>query len=306
MPRRSHSSLSHRIRARALRLVLALCAWLPLSVARRLGRLAASIAWVFRPASRRVTEQNIRLAFPDLSPHKQSRLAQASFRATGEVACEMGHAWLRDLHHVEGLIRDVSGQDSVTSALAAGRGVVVLAPHLGNWEVLGLYTASLGRLVSLYEPPNIEAFGQLLRSARERSGAQLVPTSPRGIAALVRSVRQGQIAGILPDQVPRALGAGHNVPFMNIPCFTGTLASKIIARSGALAVFGFAQRVEGGFSIRFLPADEAIYSADLERSLAALNRGVEACLRHCPEQYQWEYKRFRQRPPSGPDYYDAC
>jgi KDO2-lipid IV(A) lauroyltransferase len=38
-------------------------------------------------------------------------------------------------------------------------------------------------------------------------------------------------------------------------------------------------------------------------SLAALNRGVEACLRHCPEQYQWEYKRFRTRPRGEFDYY---
>jgi len=215
----------------------------------------------------------------------------------------MGHVWLRDMRHVEELVREVSGEDAVRATLASGRGVVVLGPHLGNWEVLGLHLASLGRLVSLYEPPHMRELDGLLRSARERSGAQLVPTSRRGLAALVRSVRDGQISGILPDQVPRSTTAGLNVPFMNIPCFTGTLASKVIQRSGALAFFGFAQRVKGGFHIRFLPAEADIYSADLERSLAALNRGVEACLRYCPEQYQWEYKRFRQRPAVYPDYY---
>lgn len=233
------------------------------------------------------------------------RLASASFSATAQTACEMGHVWLRDMQHVEALIREVSGADSVTDALASGRGVVVLAPHLGNWEVLGLHLASLGPVVSLYEAPQIDELDGLLRRSRERSGARLVPTTGRGIAALVRSVREGHIAGILPDQVPRALNAGLNVPFMSIPCFTGTLACKVIQRSDALAVFGFAQRVAGGFHIRYLPAEDAIHSNDMIRSLTALNRGIETCLRYCPEQYQWEYKRFRERPARYPGHYDA-
>lgn len=308
MPRRTPLSfptaLPRTARARALRVLLRICAWLPLTAARATGRAAACCAWFLAPASRRITERNIRLAFPELEPREQRRLARESFSSTAQTACEMGHVWLRDIQHVKGLIHDVSGEDAVRAALASGRGVVVLGPHLGNWEVLGLHVASLGSLVSLYEPPHMQELDGLLRSARERSGARLVPTTPRGLAALVRSVREGQISGILPDQVPRALNAGLNVSFMNIPCFTGTLASKVIQRSGALAVFGFAQRVKGGFRIRFLPAEDDIYSADLERSLAALNRGVEACLRCCPEQYQWEYKRFRQRPAAYPDHYE--
>lgn len=217
----------------------------------------------------------------------------------------MGHVWLRDLRHVESLIRDVSGADAVSGALAGRRGVVVLAPHLGNWEVLGLHLASLGPVVSLYEAPQIDELAGLLRRSRERSGARLVPTTGRGIAALVRSAREGGIAGILPDQVPRALNAGLNVPFMNIPCFTGTLACKVIQRSGALAVFGFAQRVPGGFHIRYLQAEGAIYSSDMAHSLAAMNRGVETCVRYCPEQYQWEYKRFRERPAQHPGPYNT-
>ena len=217
----------------------------------------------------------------------------------------MGHVWLRDLRHVGSLIRDVSGADAVSGALASRRGVVVLAPHLGNWEVLGLHLACLGPVVSLYEAPQIDELAGLLRRSRERSGARLMPTTGRGIAALVRSVRAGGIAGILPDQVPRALNAGLNVSFMNVPCFTGTLACKVIQRSGALAVFGFAQRLPGGFHIRYLQAEDAIYSSDMAHSLAAMNRGVETCVRYCPEQYQWEYKRFRERPVQHADPYNA-
>jgi len=190
----------------------------------------------------------------------------------------------------------VSGSELITDALEEGRGVVVLAPHLGNWEILGLHLGVLGQVVSLYEPVKLEMLSSLIVRARQRSGALLVPTTKRGLASLVKSVRAGHIAGILPDQVPTEGSSGENAEFMGNSCFTGTLSSNIIRRTGALAVFGFAQRISGGFQIRYLPVSDKIYSEDISESLAALNAGVEKCISYCPEQYQWEYKRFRTHP----------
>ncbi len=280
------------------------CALLPLGMARGLGRGVARLYWPIGGRSRRVTERNIQLAFPDLDPVSQARLARDSLVATAELATEMGHIWLRPWEYVSSLLLDVQGAELITDAQSQGRGVIVLGPHLGNWEMVGLHLATLGNTVSLYEPPKIAALGSMIEQARQRSGARLVPTDSRGIATLLRSVKRGQISGILPDQVPPELNAGENSPFMGIPCFTGTLASSMIRRTGALAVFALAQRVDGGFVLRYLPAEEEIYDEDNAVSLAALNRGVEACLRFCPEQYQWEYKRFRRRPKDGPGVYD--
>ncbi|CAN0599565.1 unnamed protein product, partial [Ectocarpus sp. 12 AP-2014] len=139
--------------------------------------------------------------------------------------------------------------------------------------------------------------------ARERSGTKLVPTDARGLATLVRTLKRGGVTGILPDQVPPVEESGENSVFMGVPCFTMSFASKLLQRTGAAAFFGFAERVPGGFRMQFLPAGEDLYSDDLQKSLLALNDGVEACLRLCPEQYQWEYKRFRTRPRGSLDYY---
>jgi KDO2-lipid IV(A) lauroyltransferase len=158
--------------------------------------------------------------------------------------------------------------------------------------------------VSLYEPPKLVGLGPLIEKARQSSGATLVPTNSSGPAKLFKSLKNGGIAGILPDQAPGDIKSGENAPFMGIPCFTGTLASKLVRRTGALAVFGFAQRVPGGFELYYKPAEEAIYDEDMAVSLAALNRGTEACLRQCVAQYQWEYKRFRVRPRQGPGLYE--
>jgi KDO2-lipid IV(A) lauroyltransferase len=290
------------VQARIIRFLLWLAAQLPLGVSRSLGRGLGRLAWMVGGGPRRVTARNIDLAFPELPADEREALARRSLQATGELAAEMGYIWSRPWPTVRDRILEVHGAEAVSAALAGGRGVMVLGPHLGNWEVLGLHVATLGDAVALYEPPHMRAMDTLIRDARQRSGSTLVPTDPRGLAQLVRALKRGGIAGILPDQVPPVVESGENSVFMGVPCFTATLASKLLARSGAAAFFGFARRVPGGYHIHYLPAEEALYSADTQTSLRALNDGVEMCLRHCPEQYQWEYKRFRTRPRAEDHY----
>ena len=284
--------------------MLHLSAQLPLWAARGLGRFLAALYWPFGGRSKKVTLRNIAVAFPDLSANEQRVLARKSLLATGELIGEVGHVWLKPWSEVSCLIKEVQGAELITEAQAQGRGVVVLVPHLGNWEVVGLHLATLGKTVALYEPTKLTAIGDLVKMARERNGATLVPTTSRGLATLLKSVRRGGLTGVLPDQVPADLSAGQNSTFMGVPCFTGTLATNILQRTGAIGVFCVAQRVAGGFVIRYQRAEPELYDADPQVSLAALNRGVEACLDSCVEQYQWEYKRFRVRPPNGPGIYD--
>ena len=291
------------LKAGLIKALLHLMSLLPLSVARGLGRLAARLYWPLGGRSRAVTERNIELAFPELDPKEQAALARRSLMATAELAAEMGHVWLRSWDYVQRLMLRVEGAQQITDSLAAGRGVIVLAPHLGNWEIIGLHLGLLGNTVSLYEPPALASLGPMIERGRQLSGATLVPTDSRGLARLLRSVKQGHISGILPDQAPGDIRSGENAPFMGVPAFTPTLASNMIRRTGALAVYGFAERVPGGFVLRYLPADAEIYDDDNQVSLRALNAGVERCLRHCVEQYQWEYKRFRVRPAEGPSVY---
>ena len=277
---------------------------LSLPAARRLGRVLAKIYWPIGGRSRTVTQCNIAAVFPELLPAQQLQLSKDSVMTTAELLTEMGHIWLKPWSYVSSLIREITGEELILDAQATGRGVILLAPHLGNWEVIGLHLGTLGNTVSLYQPPKIRRLGPVIERARQASGATVVPTDSRGLAKLLRCVKGGGISAILPDQAPGDLNSGQNIPFMGIPCFTGTLASNMIRRTGALAVFGFAKRVPGGFTIHYELAEDDIYAEDTAVSLDALNRGVERCVRSCVEQYQWEYKRFRVRPRDGRGMYD--
>jgi KDO2-lipid IV(A) lauroyltransferase len=275
--------------------LLRICALLPLATARGVGGAVAAVNWALGSRARRVTEHNLALVYPRLAESERRQLARRSLAATGQLIGEMGHVWAGSWNRLLPRL-EVRGDDLVRQTLASGRGVLVLAPHLGNWEVLGLHLATFGPAVSLYQPPRIPALHAMVLEARQRTGASLVPTDRTGVGALLRTLRAGGIGGILPDQVPPDGAAGLNVPFMGVPCFTSTLASRLLRRSGALAITAFAQRVQGGFILRYSAARPEVYGEDLRQAAAAVNREVEDCLRHCPEQYQWEYKRFRTRP----------
>lgn len=144
---------------------------------------------------------------------------------------------------------------------------------------------------------------RLLKEVRSRSGVKLAPTNRKGVAQLLTALRQGEMVGVLPDQVP-ADSSGGFAPFFGEPAFTMTLISKLVQRTEAEVFCGFAQRLPAGRGFRavFRPADPAIASDDLTVSLTALNRTVQECVALAPSQYQWEYKRFRRRPDNSEFY----
>lgn len=279
----------------ALRLV----GLLPLSAARRLGAVMGEAAYRLNSRGAKITRENLALCLPHLSVQERERMTRASLRETGKVATEVCVIWRNNEVPVQGYIRRIEGEELARNPLAAGKGLLILAPHLGNWEVLGLHLASLGNVTSLYQPPKLAGLDEVIRTGREKSGAQLVPTNAKGVAALLKTLKNNGISGILPDQNPNDDGSGDFAPFFGHPAFTMTLVHKLIQRTGCVAVFAFAKRVEGGFDLIYRAAPEDIYSDDQQVSLTALNLGVERLVMEAPEQYQWEYKRFKKVAPGG-------
>ncbi len=113
-----------------------------------------------------------------------------------------------------------------------------------------------------------------------------------GLRQLVRALRGGGLAAVLPDQVPVA-GAGVVAPFFGHGAYTMALAGKLLARVDAEVVVATARRVPGGFSVRIDSVPAGIRDPDPAVSAAAMNRAAEDAVAAHPEQYQWEYKRYR-------------
>ncbi|WP_193163415.1 lysophospholipid acyltransferase family protein [Microbulbifer hainanensis] len=268
---------------------------LPLRWSRRCGRVIGRIAVLTGSESLRVSRINLEICYPGMDPAEREGLARRSVVETAIAGCEVATIWHQPWSRSEDQIIRVRNQQLLCNEIQDDRGVLVLMPHTGNWEIFGMYLATLGSSTALYAPPKIAALDPIIRAGREATGVQMVPTNVHGVRALLKALKAGGIVMVLPDQEPDSSG-GDFAPFFGKPALTMTLVHNLQQRTGCRCVFGFGKRVEGGFELVFLPAEQAIYSEETKVSLAAMNRGVEACIAEAPEQYQWEYKRFRRQP----------
>jgi len=276
-------------------LLLRLTAWLPLPVAHAIGALLGWLFYLIQNPHREVARRNIALCLHELNPAARRRMLRRALIETGKTAMESPILWLSSRRRTLGLVREEVGREVLEQALQRGKGVIIVAPHLGSWELVNLYCSAFHPLTSLYRPLRRPSLEPLVLGARTRFGGRLVPTDATGVRALFAALAANELLGIPPDQDPRTAG-GVFVPFFGIQANTMTLVSRLVQKSGATPVLTFTERLSWGrgFRLHYLPLEAD--ASDLEGHVAAINRVVEEAVRRFPEQYQWSYKRFRTRP----------
>ncbi|HZW19430.1 MAG TPA: lauroyl acyltransferase [Luteimonas sp.] len=273
-----------------------------------LRRLGGGMAWVWRRSGARESEvamRNLELAYPELLPSQREDLRRAVLRTTACQALETLHLWTHPHARNLSLIRREDGSELFDAAVASGRGVIVAAPHYGNWELLNQWLAARTPLAILYRPPESAVGEAFLRHVRADSGDRVtqVRAEGPGIRQLFKVLKAGGVVGILPDQQPKA-GDGVFAPFFDVQALTMTLLGRLAERSGATVLFACCERIGAGpgFALRFEPAPAAIAGKDAVAAATALNAAVERMARRDPAQYQWTYKRYKARPAgSGED-----
>ena len=253
--------------------------------------------------ARDTTVTNIGLCFPHLGEDERRALCFESLFHTACAALEMGKVWLWPAERACGLVREVQGGHLLREAMDEGRGAILIFPHLGNWEIFALHAPRGLDATYIHLPPRNEYLRRLLLRTRTRAGLKLAPAGRRGVAMLVKALGRGGLIGVLPDQVP-GRGGGVYADFFSQPALTMTLPSRLLRGNPVKVLCGFAERLPdaAGFRINLQEADPDIHSPDLHRSVAAVNRTLETCVKQAVPQYQWEYKRFRH-PPDGREVY---
>ena len=264
---------------------------LPIGALRRIAGFGGRIAFRLGGRAVRTTRTNLAIAFPDATDAWRERMAQNSIRHTAMIVSEAVALWTWKLERLGSLVKAVEGEHLLRNR-DPQRGLIVMPLHLGNWEFVGYYLNTVAPLAPLYERPKSDIVDAALRTARARLGHRSASDTVGGIRQLVKVLREGGAVAVLPDQVP-ITGSGVAAPFFGRPAFTMTLVAKLLRRVPADVVFANAIRVQGGFHIRVEPVDDAIRDPDPSRSVQAMNAAIEALVRRHPEQYQWEYKRFR-------------
>ena len=274
---------------------------LPHAVQRVLGDVAGTLMRWWNGREAKVARRNIALVAPELSAADAGALQRAVLRQTARLGIETLRIWTRPRADNLALVASVHGDDVLQAALAAGRGVIVAAPHYGNHELVIEWMAARGPFALVYRAPESATGDRFLRLARGGENVVLVPAEAAAMRPLLKSLQGGGVVGITPDQQPKE-GAGDFAPFFGRPAQTLSLIPRLAARTGAAVLAVYAERrADGRFDLRIEPMPDAVRGDDLPAALAAMNAAVEAIARRDMSQYQWTYKRFSRRPPGSPD-----
>jgi KDO2-lipid IV(A) lauroyltransferase len=278
--------------------LLRIASWLSLASAQKTGRWIGFLLWKFPTKSRQVTDINLSICLPQLSDTERQSMSKASLIQTGQTMLEVPLMWEWPVDQCLELVRDTEGLELIDEAMSEGKGLILLAPHLGNWELAGLFFSSRYKMAALYSPPNMPEFEEYMIKVRGRLGSELVRGDRRGLARLATLLREGGVTGILPDQSPRGKGNAF-APFFGMEVKTMTLVSKLAQRTGANTLKTYAERLPDAKGVRIVvrKTETGVGDKDPVIATTAMNRSIEHCVLEIPEQYQWEYKRLRHRPP---------
>ena len=288
-------------------------AWLGLGLLRALSLLPLPLLWLLGwplgwvmsrlpGRAQRIVRTNLALCFPELDEQARDRLCRKHFCALMQVVLSQGIPLWASKRRLGRLIR-FRQREHYDAAIAAGRRVILLAPHFLVLEIAGMYLSHERPMVSMYKSPKNALLDRVLRHSRSRFGGVMIERSAE-LRPLIRMLRAGRPFYYLPDQEP---GGAEYVfaPFFGIQAATITAPSRMARLADAVVIPCFTRLLPygTGYEVSFAPALEHYPSGDNVVDAAQMNRAIEAGVRRMPEQYMWTYKRFKTRPDNQPSLY---
>lgn len=287
-----------------MRLLFHFLALFPLRALHALGAFAGWLLWIFPNSRKRVALRNIALCLPELKPAEQHQLARTALGHEMKSVLEMPFFWLGSKDKLLDCISHATGEELLDRALARGKGVIMLTLHLGGWEAAGHVYATKHPITGIYKPQG-GVIEKLALRGRSRTGAKLMPTHGGSVRQqALPLLANNEAIYFMPDQDPPE-GRGVFALYFGVKAHSPVLVSKLAQESGASVIIMYSERLPAGrgYLSRYFAPPEAIYDTDLVTSVTAMNAGLEKCVRQCPEQYWWGYKRFRRRPGGEPALY---
>lgn len=265
--------------------LLRLLSRLPLWFLHGLGAVAGWLAFVGSPSYRRRLVEHARAA--GVSPWP-------AVAAAGRLLAEIPWLWLR--REPLGERARWEGAERVEAALDQGRGLLLMTPHLGCFEVAAqAYAERFGAraaITALYRPARKAWLRDFVAAGRDRQHLSAVPAQLSGVRQMLRALKKGECVGLLPDQVPPE-GQGLWTPFFGRPAYTMTLAGKLIQQTGAAVILLWCERLSWGRGFVVHVREFPKPAEDLQALTLQVNQAMEALIREAPGQYLWGYNRYK-------------
>lgn len=278
-------------------LLLALIRLLPFSWARRIGELLGLLVHRIDRKHRRIVIENLSAAFRGEDSRRIAQLARNCYKHLGYSFVEyLQVAGLKDFLPP----CEIEGVEWIRRSLSAGRGVILVSGHCGNWELIpkffilsGIRVAAIGRQID-------NPFLHRLVNRERSEGGNRVIEKRGGFATAQEILRKGEVVGVVLDQNVSGKG-GVFVEFFGRPASTTRAAALLALKSGAAVHSVFIHRnSDGVHRLTFSEEIPLTRTGDLKRDVLEntqrFTEYVERAIRSHPEQWLWMHRRWKTQP----------
>lgn len=259
----------------------------------KLGRWLGRLLQHIPSRGQRAARVNLKLCFPELNDQQRQELFIKSFESIGIAVFETAMGWWNSKKQLQAIPIKVTGLEHFPPALQRGNGVLVCSPHFTTLELTGRLFAERSPFTVVYRPQKNPLFEFITRRALDKHYTRAIPR--QDIRGTLRTLNNNEIVWYAPD-----VDAGRKnsvfVPFFGVPAATITATSRYAKITGASVMPVFFYRRENGYEIVIREPLQDFPSNDLEKDAARINKIFEQAILVAPEQYLWQYKRFKTRP----------
>jgi KDO2-lipid IV(A) lauroyltransferase len=283
-----------------VRIIVCIVQMFPLTAALSFADSLGWLVYKINRRHRRVADENLRHAFPEMDEEARDRVVRACYRHLFRLVMEI--LFLPRLMRPTKLhqIVDIRDIPDLADLFTNGRPLILVTGHVGNWElasyILGLIGLRSYAIARRLDNPYLNGFLEKLRSGT----GQTILDKNSDYERIKEVLAQGQILGILVDQ--DAGQKGLFVPFFGRPASTFKAPALLALEYNAPMVVIAAVRI--GEPLRYQSVvEEVIFPEEYQDNPDAVKRiterysaALERIIRRHPEQYFWLHRRWKHQP----------
>lgn len=278
-----------------MRGALALAGRLPIDAAQRVGAAMGWLAFDVARLRRSVSINNI-VASLGVSPREATRIARASYMNSGRSMIEF--AALAHLSKAEVLdLVSIEGVENLERVRAEGKGGIMVAAHLGNWELSGAALTAIGTPLSfLVGEQTNSRVDDVMNDLRRRQNIGIIKRS-MSLRGVMKALAGQELVAMLPDQDARKNGI--MVEFLGRPASTVRGPAVFAIRRGCAILPFFVARTGtrhvATIEPPLYPADIADENERVRDLTQRYTDRIAARVRQYPHEYFWGHRRWKTK-----------
>ncbi len=284
----------------AVRILICVVQALPLDQCAAIANWLAAAADDVLRLRRGVIDENLRLAFPDLSEVERRRLARRMWEHLLLMIVEIAHA-PRKIHDTNWRqYISFHNQPLMMRTLMADRPVVAISGHYGNFELVGFTLGLFGfETYSVARPLDNRFLDRFVLQFRTVRGQHILPKNGSAAEISMLLERRGTLS-VLADQ--HAGPKGCWVDFFGQPASTHKAIALFALTNDAPLIVGFGRRLSRpleyhmGITAQADPRELSPGARGITEITQWFTSALESIIRAAPEQYWWVHRRWKDGP----------